>query len=143
MPGELIAAFLWAQLENIDLIQNKRLALWHHYCKSLIKSKHKGFFGLPETPAYATQNGHMFYLVCSDIIQRRNLISHLKSEGILAVFHYLSLHKSEYYKSKHDGRELPFSDKFTDHLLRLPMYYELSIADVQWITQTIETFYEK
>lgn len=80
---------------------------------------------LPFIPGYASNNGHLFYLVCNNLAQRAALIGKLKENNILAVFHYLSLHKSPYYQSKHDGRELPESDKYADCLLRLPFYYEL------------------
>jgi dTDP-4-amino-4,6-dideoxygalactose transaminase len=69
----------------------------------------------------------MFYLVCESVEQRSKLIAHLKKEEVLAVFHYISLHSSPYYKAKHDGRELLNSDKFTDKLVRLPMYFELDV----------------
>jgi len=83
-----------------------------------------------KTPDYATNNAHMFYVVCESEIQRTALISYLKKEGILSVFHYLSLHSSEYYAKKHDGRILPNSDMFTNRLLRLPMFYELDVKKV-------------
>jgi dTDP-4-amino-4,6-dideoxygalactose transaminase len=79
---------------------------------------------------YATNNAHMFYIVCNSIEQRTALIKHLKNEEILAVFHYISLHSSSYYSDKHDGRELRNSDKFTNTLLRLPMYFELDVKVV-------------
>ena len=77
-------------------------------------------------PAKENNNAHMFYIVCNSEAQRESLIKHLKQNNILAVFHYISLHSSEFYKEKHDGRVLHNSDKFTNTLLRLPMYYELN-----------------
>lgn len=76
-------------------------------------------------PEYATNNAHMFYLVCDNLEQRSSIIQELKKKEILSVFHYISLHKSPFYEDKHDGRILPETDKFTDCLIRLPMYYEL------------------
>jgi dTDP-4-amino-4,6-dideoxygalactose transaminase len=75
----------------------------------------------------------MFYLICNSLEERAKLIAHLKENGIQAVFHYLSLHKSDYYKDKHDGRELINCEKFTDCLLRLPLFYELKQEEVKYI----------
>lgn len=125
LPSEVIAAFLWAQLENLDDIQARRKKLWQLYYDGLKPLADKGLFSLPEMPPYATNNAHMFYLVCNNLEQRSQLIEHLKAKGVLAVFHYLSLHSSEYYSPKHDGRPLPHCDHFADCLVRLPLYYEL------------------
>lgn len=125
LPSEVIAAFLWAQLENLDDIQAKRKHIWNAYYDAFKPLADKGHFELPALPNYATNNAHMFYLVLTSLEERSKLITHLKQGGVLAVFHYLSLHKSEFYKDKHDGRELPNCDRFADCLVRLPMYYEL------------------
>jgi dTDP-4-amino-4,6-dideoxygalactose transaminase len=138
LPSEITAAFLYAQLENIELIQGKRKSLWDYYYQQLTPLSNKGFFELPIIPEYATNNAHMFYLVCHSLEERTSLIAKLKSEGIMAVFHYQSLHKSEYYRAKHDGRELPQSDRFSDCLVRLPMYYELTFEQIDTIVEAIE-----
>ena len=143
LPAEMNAAFLWAQLENLDEIQSKRKALWETYYKLLKPLSEKGFFSLPDIPDYASNNAHMFYLVCRNLEERTNLIKYLKEHEIQAVFHYLSLHSSEFYKSKHDGRELPECDRYMDTLVRMPMYYDLEIADVERICQVINEFYTK
>lgn len=80
----------------------------------------------------------MFYLICNDLEERTKLIKDLKDNGILAVFHYLSLHNSDYYKGKHDSRELLNCDKFADCLVRLPLYYELENEDILDIVSHIE-----
>jgi dTDP-4-amino-4,6-dideoxygalactose transaminase len=129
LPSEIIAAFLWAQLENLDTIQAKRLKLWNTYYEKLSKAKLNGIT-LPKVMEN-TYNGHMFYVVAKNIDQRNNLIDSLKTNGFHSVFHYLSLHKSPYYKITHDGRSLENSDKFTDCLLRLPMFYDLEVADIE------------
>ena len=92
-------------------------------------------------PDYATNNGHMFYLVCRDLAERSALIDHLRQQQILPVFHYLSLHKSPFYADKHDGRNLPWSDHYADCLVRLPLYYELSEESQQHIIGCILGFY--
>jgi dTDP-4-amino-4,6-dideoxygalactose transaminase len=129
LPSEIVSAFLWAQLENIDKIQATRKKIWNSYYTGLKILENKEFFRLPNTPDYATNNGHMFYLVCNDNDQRSKIITKLNLEGINAVFHYLSLHKSTFYDDKHDGRKLPHSDKFSDCLIRLPFFYALSEQD--------------
>lgn len=125
LPSEIVAAFLWAQLENLENIQNTRKAHWENYNLELNEWAKKHEISLPELPSYATNNAHMFYLVCKNLEQRTALIQHLKQNGIMAVFHYISLHKSPFYESKHDGRILPETDNFTDCLLRLPLFLEL------------------
>ncbi|GBU26653.1 TDP-4-oxo-6-deoxy-D-glucose aminotransferase [Treponema sp. R8-4-B8] len=138
LPSEIVAAFLWAQIECLDDIQAKRKQIWDIYFENLKPLADKGYFILHEIPNYATNNAHMFYLVCNSLEDRTRLITHLKENGILAVFHYLSLHSSEYYKTKHDGRRLENCDKFADCLVRLPFYYELSQKDVEYICETIK-----
>ena len=130
LPSEIIAAFLWAQLENIDDIQSRRLQHWQTYYEGLKSLEQSSIARLPQIPDYATNNAHMFYLVCRDIDTRTALIQRLKDAGIHAVFHYLSLHDSPFYRYKHDGRELPRSDAYMDRLVRLPMYYELDPKSV-------------
>jgi len=143
LPAEINAAFLWAQLENLDEIQSKRKSLWETYYKLLKPLAEKGHFSLPDIPEYASNNAHMFYLLCRNLEERTALIRYLKEHEIQAVFHYLSLHSSEFYKNKHDGRELPECDRYMDTLVRLPMYYDLEITDVENICETIKHFFEK
>jgi len=83
----------------------------------------------------------MFYLVCKSLEDRTKLIAYLKENNISAVFHYLSLHKSEYYKDKHDGRELLNCDKYADCLIRLPLFYELNENDVEYTCDKIRKYY--
>lgn len=137
LPSEIIAAFLWAQLENLDDIQKRRGTIWQGYYDGLNSWAAKEEVQLPLLPPYSTNNYHMFYLVCRDIEQRSALIKKLKQNDILAVFHYLSLHKSPFYQNKHHGRELPESDRYTDCLLRLPFFYELRENDVERICKLI------
>ena len=137
LPAEINAAFLWAQLENLDEIQNKRKALWKTYYKLLKPIADKGYFKLPDLPEYASNNAHMFYLVLPDLEKRTALIKYLKEHDIQAVFHYLSLHSSQYYQDKHDGRALPECDRYADTLMRLPLFYDLEIADIERIASVI------
>ena len=141
LPAEINAAFLWAQLEHLDEIQNKRKQLWNRYWELLKPLADKGYFELPNIPDYATNNAHMFYLVFPDLEKRTKFIAYLKEHGILSVFHYLSLHSSKYYESKHDGRSLPECDRYADCLVRLPMYYDLTIEQVDEIGKAIQNYF--
>lgn len=142
LPAEINSAFLWAQLENLDMIQDRRKHIWQMYHEGLQSLADKGFFKMPDMPGYATNNGHMFYLVCRSLDERTALINHLKSHDALAVFHYLSLHKSDYYRQHSDViPALPYCDKFADQLVRLPMYFDLTDEDVELVIKLILDFY--
>lgn len=141
LPSEVNAAFLWAQLENIDEIQTKRKALWNRYWEHLKPLADQQLFLLPDIPEYATNNAHMFYIVLPNLEQRTALLSYLKANGVGAVFHYLSLHSSTFYAAKHDGRILPECDRYADCLVRLPLFYDLSLEQVDEICEWIKTYY--
>ncbi|MDD4609953.1 MAG: dTDP-4-amino-4,6-dideoxygalactose transaminase [Bacteroidaceae bacterium] len=143
LPSEIISAFLYAQLENLNDIQKQRKGIWNQYQKGLIDLAAEGHIELPELPDYATNNAHMFYLVCSSLEERTQLIEYLKKHNIQAVFHYLSLHKSRYYSEKYEGEELTFADKYADRLVRLPLFYELTPEQVNFIISKITEFYKK
>lgn len=138
LPSELTAAFLFAQLEEIEKIQNRRKIIWQRYFNELQPFQQEGIVQLPNIPPYATNNAHMFYILFQSLEQRSNFILKLKEYGCSPVFHYLSLHKSEYYRDKHDGRELPNSDRYTDTLVRLPFYYQLFDEELQFVLQKIK-----
>lgn len=137
LPSELISSFLWAQIENIKDIQDVRIKHWNQYYDGLKDWALKEGIQLALIPHYATNNAHMFYFVCKNAEQRIEKLRKLKENDILAVFHYLSLHKSPFYNDKHDGRHLPFSDHYSDCLIRLPMYYELEDAEIGKIIQVL------
>jgi len=143
LPSEVIAAFLYAQLENLDGIQAKRKKIWDNYWSGLKDWAETARIQMPSIPKYANNNGHMFYLVCNSLEQRTDLIRILKEKNILAVFHYLSLHKSLFYNDNHDGRTLPKSDRYSDCLLRLPFFYELSGNDIQFIINILKSFRDR
>ena len=142
LPSDIIAAFLFAQVENLGSIQAKRKLLWDTYWQAL--QPIRDFVRLPHIPAYATNNAHMFYLICNSIEERDALIQHLKRDGIMAVFHYQSLHSSNFYADKHDGRDLEMVEFYTSNLLRLPMFFELSSDDIQnKIAPSLLSFYKR
>jgi dTDP-4-amino-4,6-dideoxygalactose transaminase len=142
LPSDIIAAFLFAQIENLENIQCKRKEIWSCYYEGLKELENKKFIKLPVVPDYATNNAHMFHIQCLNLEDRTDLISHLKKSNINAVFHYLSLHKSPYYINKHDQRELPNSDLYSDCLLRLPMYYELTTSEIKLVCNEISSYYQ-
>ncbi len=141
LPSDIVAAFLFAQLEHLADIQSRRKAIWNNYFSALAPLAALGV-GRPVLPAYASNNGHMFYLVCRDLDERTRLIAFLRERQVLTVFHYLSLHKSPFYVAKHDGRALPWADHYTDCLLRLPLYYELHPELQQRVIDGVLEFYQ-
>lgn len=140
LPSDIIAAFLFAQLENLDLIQTRRVQIWEYYNENLklLESKH---IQLPFIPTYATNNAHMYYIVCRNTQERSELIEFLKHRNILSVFHYISLYSSPYYSIKYSGEALINSDRYSDCLLRLPFYYELSDPELKYIVESIYEYY--
>jgi dTDP-4-amino-4,6-dideoxygalactose transaminase len=136
LPSELTAAFLWGQLEHLDAIQAKRRRMWEVYMEEL-EGQGGGAFETPVIPPWATNNGHCFYLTCRDLETRSRLIAHLKENGVLAVFHYLPLHSSPFFKDKHDGRALPNCDRYADTLVRLPLYYDLTEEDARRVARLV------
>jgi dTDP-4-amino-4,6-dideoxygalactose transaminase len=139
LPSEFNAAYLWAQLEQLDDIQGKRKHIWERYHNAL-NGKIGKEVKLPYIPDYATNNAHMFYLLCPTLEYRTALMNFLKENDVQTTFHYLPLHSSKYYENKHDGRELPNCDRYADTLLRLPLFYELSDMEIDKITKLIVEF---
>ena len=141
LPSEITAAFLYAQLIQIEKIQKKRIDLWNNYNSQLFVLQQEGKVKLPFIPDYATHNGHIFYLVCKSNIERNKLISYLRKKGVQAVFHYLPLHTSIYYKDKYQGKELVNCNLFGDCLVRLPLFYELEDSQQSLIIKQVKLFY--
>ena len=137
LPSEIVAAFLYAQLEHLEEIQTKRISLWNQYRDGLQDLLPDVKIGLPFIPEYTENNAHLFYLLFSDDNKRDQTINYLKSKHILSVFHYLSLHQSPFYQPRHDGRQLVNADRYSNTLLRLPMYYELTHEDIESIISEI------
>jgi dTDP-4-amino-4,6-dideoxygalactose transaminase len=141
LPSEVTAAFLYAQLNCLEKIQAKRIRSWNLYYSLLKDLEGRYDLKLPVIPKNTTNNGHIFYIITGNNDLRDKLIAMLRENGILAVFHYLSLHDSMYYKDKHDGRVLPWSDYYSECLVRLPLYYELKSRDIKKICGLIREFF--
>ena len=138
-PSDITSAFLYAQLEEIDNVQEKRRRLWHCYMDHLRPWAKNNDIQIPFLPDYAIGNCHIFFLVLKSKSERDKIIQKLEEQDIYPVFHYQSLHKSKYYKTYHDGRDLPNSDRYSDCLLRLPLYHELSEEQIRHITGALTT----
>ena len=139
LPAEYVCAFLWAQIEQIDEIQQARKSHWQRYYDALSDVKE---IRLPLLPDYATNNGHAFFLITRSLDERTALIAWLKERGISSVFHDLSLHKSVYAQKRGwDKADLPNADKFTDRLLRLPLFKELTNGEIDRTVDAIKEFY--
>ena len=142
LPSELNAAYLWAQLEMADEINNDRLHSWHEYDAAFKPLESAGKLGLPAIPDGCVHNAHMYYIKCKDLAERTALISFLKERDILAVFHYVPLHSAPAGErfGRFDGE-----DKYTtvesDRLLRLPMYYGLTAEDRSRVIAAVKEFF--
>ncbi len=141
LPSEIVASFLFAQVEEIDDIQCKRVALWDRYYNAFSDLSAREKVSLPIIPKWATNNGHLFYLICKSGDERDRLIGHLRKREIQAVFHYLPLHLSSYYITRHDGRRLPMAEKYSDTLVRLPLYYDLGADEQEQVIQAVSDFF--
>lgn len=137
LPSEIIAAFLYAQLENGRAIQTRRIENWNAYYRNLQELDQQKF-RLPVVPEYATNNAHMFYIVAENEFQRTKIINFFRENGVSAVFHYLSLHSSKYYREKHFGGRLEQSELYSHCLLRLPFFYSLSEGDIEKVVNLIK-----
>jgi dTDP-4-amino-4,6-dideoxygalactose transaminase len=124
------------------LFHNKRMGRWKKYFELLASELSKIGVGIPTNPTDTDHNGHIFYIVTRSLEERNNLIDYLKRNSVDAVFHYLPLHSSPFYKEHHDGRELPNCDIFSQRLMRLPLWPDLSLEDVEYICMNVLSFYK-
>lgn len=144
LPGEVIAAFLYAQLEEANFITTTRLSLWNHYHQRLKPLEQVDKLRRPIIPDYCQHNAHMYYILVKDLATRSALIEHLKQSEINPVFHYVPLHSSP--AGKRYGRQhgsLAHTEELSDRLLRLPLFPELALDQVEIITTAIQEFYRK
>ncbi|WKY45672.1 dTDP-4-amino-4,6-dideoxygalactose transaminase [Eubacteriaceae bacterium ES2] len=143
LPSDLNAAYLYAQLEEADLIQEKRLSLWNAYYTKLKALEEAGLISLPVVPEQVSHNGHLFYIKVENKRVRQDLIDWLKINGIMAVFHYIPLHTSSAGKKfgQFVGNDV-HTTKESERLLRLPLYYSLTNAEVESVCEKIEDFFK-
>jgi dTDP-4-amino-4,6-dideoxygalactose transaminase len=141
LPSEILAAFLYAQLEQWQNIQARRLHIWQYYNQSLSNWAGDNGVGLPVVPPHCEQPGHMFYMLLPTLEHRQSMIAHLKTRGIFSVFHYLPLHMSE-MGQKFGGRpgDCPVTEKVSDQLVRLPFYNNLTDDDLDMVVQAVQEY---
>lgn len=140
LPSDMLAAFLLAQLESMEFINSTRLSIWNKYLEAFQPLKELGIL-LPIVPEDSTHNAHIFYLVVNTLQERNRFIEFMKEAGISCVFHYQSLHKSKYFINKYEGPELVNADKYTDCLVRLPLYPDLTSQEVEYIIKKTKEFF--
>ena len=142
LPSELNAAYLWAQLELADEINENRLASWKAYNEAFQVLKARGLAELPTVPDGCVHNAHMYYLKCRDLAERTALIAYLKERDILAVFHYVPLHSAPagLKYGRFSGEDV-YTTRESDRLVRLPLYYGLTEADQAAVIAAVRGFY--
>ena len=141
LPSDTVAAFLYTQIVRFDKIQASRKKIWWDYYELLKPLEEKGYLKRPVVPGFATVNGNIFYITVNSAEIRDDLMSFLNKQGISALFHYLPLHSSPYFIDKHDGRELPNTDRFSTTILRLPFYNSLRKTQIKYIVHKISEFF--
>ena len=143
LPSDMNAAYLWAQLEEADKINDKRLSIWNFYHEELKELEDKGVLERPYIPEYATHNAHMYYLKVKDLRVRTKLLAYLKERGILSVFHYVPLHSATAGKKfgRFHGEDV-YTTKESERLCRLPMYYSLSLEEAAEVVKALKEFPE-
>lgn len=141
LPSDMNAAYLWAQLEEADKINQKRLKLWNYYHEHLADLEEQGWIQRPLVPEYATHNAHMYYIKVKDLDTRTKLLAYLKEREILSVFHYVPLHSSRAGQmfGRFHGEDV-YTTKESERLLRLPMYYSLSMEEAAEVVQALKEF---
>ena len=141
LPSDMNAAYLWAQLEEAEKINDKRLAIWNYYNENLASLAREGLIDQPYVPEYATHNAHLYYIKVKDLETRTRLLEYLKEKGILSVFHYVPLHSSK--AGREFGRfhgEDVYTTKESERILRLPMYYSLSMDEAAEVVKALKEF---
>lgn len=143
LPSEMNAAYLYAQLESADIINDKRIMIWENYYNGLLDLKEKGYLELPYIPKECEHNAHMFYIKLKNLDERSRMINYLREKGIYAVFHYVPLHSSQAGKKYGEfvGDDV-YTTKESERLLRLPMFYDLKLEVCDYIIDCVEDFFK-
>ena len=142
LPSELNAAYLWAQLEKADLINENRLATWKKYNDAFMSLEENGLVELPKIPEGCEHNAHMYYLKLKDLEDRKHFMEHMKKNGVLTVFHYVPLHSAPagLKFGRFNGTD-EYTTKESDRLVRLPMYYNISDQDVSTVISAVKSYF--
>ena len=143
LPSELNAAYLWAQLEKADEINENRLETWNYYYEHLKPLADAGKLELPHIPSECEHNAHMFYVKLKNLQERTAFIAYLKKQGVQSVFHYIPLHSAPAgLKFGRFSGEDVFTTNESERLARLPMYYGMTEKDRQTVIRTVKGFFE-
>lgn len=144
LPSELNAAYLWAQLEKADAINEKRLHIWNRYYEALSYQESQGRIVLPVIPEGCKHNAHMFFIKVENEAVRSKMITYLKEKGIKAVFHYIPLHQAPSGKKYGEFRgEDKYTTKESERLLRLPLYQDMTEEEIKQVIDAINLFYKR
>ncbi|MDW7762109.1 MAG: DegT/DnrJ/EryC1/StrS family aminotransferase, partial [Acidobacteriota bacterium] len=142
LPSDIVAAFLYAQLENMELINNRRQEIFDFYYKALVPLTNAGKIRLPYVADECQSNCHLFYILLNSENERDNLMNYLKKLGILAIFHYLPLHLSQVGRSfGYTDGQLPVTESLSSRLIRLPFYYEITKEEQKTVVDAIKGFF--
>lgn len=144
LPSDMNAAYLWAQLENIGEIQDKRVAVWNRYYEGLNDLERNEYIEFGKIPEGCTNNAHMFYIKVENLEERTKLIQYLKDNGIMAVFHYVPLHSAP--AGRKFGRfngEDRYTTRESERLIRLPLFYSITNEEVDFVIETIAKYFVK
>ncbi len=143
LPSELNAAYLWAQLEVADEINENRLATWNAYYEAFKPLEEKGYIELPTIPSGCVHNAHMFYIKLKDLEARTDFIEALKKDGVNCVFHYIPLHSAPagHKFGRFDGED-EYTTKESERLVRLPLYYNLTLEDREHVIDSVKKYFE-
>ena len=143
LPSELNAAYLWAQLEVADEINDNRLATWNAYYDAFKPLEEKGYIELPSIPVGCVHNAHMFYIKLKDLEARTDFIEALKKDGVNCVFHYIPLHSAPagHKFGRFDGED-EYTTKESERLVRLPLYYNLTLEDREHVIDSVKKYFE-
>lgn len=142
LPSEITAAFLYSQLLDVKKVTTKRLIIWQHYHSSLLTLKNKGLIFFPNKNEVNQHNAHIFYIICNSKKVRNELINYLNNKGVQVVFHYQALHQSKFHLQANSYKPLPNAEKYSDCLLRLPLFYSLSINQQNYVITEIYNFFK-
>ncbi len=142
LPSEINAAILKVQFEHLSEIQSKRDKVYNWYYNGLKNLENEGIISLPKIPQNCIGNSHLFYILTKSLKERTHLIQHMRDAGIHSVFHYVPLHKSEYYQKNYGVIDLPITEKLSSHLIRLPMFYNITEKEVNEVVSQIHRFYK-
>ncbi len=143
LPSELNAAYLWAQLQVADEINDNRLATWNAYYEAFKPLEEKGYIELPTVPVGCVHNAHMFYIKLKNLEERTDFIAKLKEEGVYCVFHYIPLHSAPagHKFGRFDGED-EYTTKESERLVRLPLYYKLTQEDRDYVIKCVKQYFE-